>query len=540
MSSPLFAGAFGRWRILGWLAATGLAIVHVWMLNRYVVDFPFQDDFTQFLVVPGYWQYAPTLPAKLAYLFSSSGDHRIATLRLAALLQTGLSGGLDFRMLVYFGNLLIVLAGLLVVSRAEPRHRWLLAPLLAALLFSPVNFVAQFWASAALQHFSLVAYGLGAIYCLSRSGVAWQVGGLVLALCAALTGANGLTVFPAAAAVLFFGGRRRAALLWAALAIALWALYFIGHQTPVGRASLAQTVEHPILLFGFVLAALGSMAVRFDYAVACGATLVAVWIWLLATRRRGAISPLLLAWFSFLLLSTATIALGRASFGPDAVVNSRYRIYSEMAALVTMIAVLYRLAPRQGTWVLVALLPATAVWFGIGWTNDVLFIADIAARQRNSLDHYLSTGHGDYGGFPSQDFGDFMLQRAAAAGHFLPRSEAGAPAVLIEDTERPRATTSKTLLTEPPFLYAGAISVRGYALASERSVTLRLRDGGRQYGGALRTQRVFDAFASGGRLLFWNTFPLAAVAPGHYRVGYTLGDPTRPEVVWTENWVDVK
>ena len=248
---PSPARAPHPWRIVGWSLAAALALVHAWMLNRYVVDFPFQDDFTQFLVVPGYLQNAQTLPAKLAYLFSSSGDHRIVTLRLAALVQARLLGGLDFRMLIYFGNLLIALAGLLVVSRAEASQRWLLAPLGAALLFSTTNFVAQYWASAALQHLCLVACGMAALYCLVRPGIGWQIGGLILALGAALTGANGLTVLPVAAVALFFGGHRRAAFALAALAIALGGAYFIDHQAAAGRPPTLQVLEHPVRLLGF-------------------------------------------------------------------------------------------------------------------------------------------------------------------------------------------------------------------------------------------------------------------------------------------------
>jgi len=51
------------------------------------VNFPREDDFVQILAVPHYFADAQTPSGKRTYLFSLSGGHRIATLRLAALLQ---------------------------------------------------------------------------------------------------------------------------------------------------------------------------------------------------------------------------------------------------------------------------------------------------------------------------------------------------------------------------------------------------------------------------------------------------------------------
>ena len=282
------------------------------------------------------------------------------------------------------------------------------------------------------------------------------------------------------------------------------------------------------------------MAERFDAAVVLGGLLILAWAWLVATRRAGAVSPLLLVWIGFLLLSLATIAAGRASFGAEAVVNSRYRVYSEMAALITTIALLQRLGPRKGAWLLTVLLPLAAVWFWSSWTNNLPFIADIAIRQRNSLDHYLLTRHGDYGGFPSQDFGDFMLTRTGVAGDFLPHSEDGPPGVLLETATPASAVAATDFWADAPFTYAGAVSVHGFAPAGKRPLALRLEDGTRRYQGELRTQRMFDAPASRDRTMFWNTFSLGGLVPGRYRVGYAIGDPASARVVWTDGWIDVK
>ncbi len=58
--------------------------------------------------------------------------------------------------------------------------------------------------------------------------------------------------------------------------------------------------------------------------------------------------------------------------------------------------------------------------------------------------------------------------------------------------------------------------------------------------GALKTQRLFRALDDSDWVIFWNTLPLRGMAPGHYRVGYALGEGQRAEVQWSDVWLDVR
>lgn len=526
-------------RLLGWLVAASLLLVHVWMLNRYSVNFPFQDDFTQFVAVPNHIAQLPTWREKIAYLFSSSGDHRVVTLRLAALVQTGFLGGLDFKMLTFFANLLCTITGLLVLSCGAPSLRAFLAPLAAGLLLSPTNYIAQFWASAGLQHLGLIAYAFGALYCLSRSGVAWEAAGLVLGLCAVLTGANGLLVLPVGAALLYARDRHHTAAFWAVLTLVICPLYFIGHQPPPGHPLILDGLTHPFRLLVSCLATLGSMLARFEVSAMLGLALVMAWIWLIASRRSRPNSPLLVAWMAFLVACAGTIAVGRALLGDDEVVNSRYRIYSELSVLITIIALTYRMGSRKVSWLLSIMLALVAMWSWKNWEDYLPHVADLATRQRNAIGHYALTGHGDYGEWPPQDAADLLLNRAHDLGAYS-IGKVDQSGRLIESARSLLAAGRPALWSTPPFVYANAISVRGQTWMSKRDVTLWLQDDAHRYRGPMHTQRVFNEIVGQGRLVFWNTFPLQGVASGHYRVGYALGDETRPDVVWTDDWIDLK
>jgi hypothetical protein len=363
---------------------------------------------------------------------------------------------------------------------------------------------------------------------------------VLLALCAALTVANGLMVLPVGTVLLWLGGRRRAAALWALLTLAIFATYFIGYEAPAARPPMLLLLQRPFRLFVLYLSALGSMGERSDLSVLLGALMVAVWGWLLITRRKKGVSPVLLAWMGFLALSAAAITAGRAPLDDEALLISRYRVYSEIAMLVTVVATTQRLGASRARWLLLPMLACAALWFWHGWEANIGLVGDIATRQRNGLDHYLLNGHGIYYEFPPQDFGDFMLHRAKELGHFLPGSNSPPQPPLAASSEAPHAAPLLQLHAAPPYADADAISVRGVIFSNERYVTLWLKDEGRQYWGPLKTQRLYRALGDTDWVIFWNTLPLRGIVPGHYRAGYALGEDPRAEVQWSDVWLDVR
>lgn len=527
------------WSIFAWLFAVMLASMHAWMLHRYSVNFPLQDDFVQVLAAPGYLQTYPTWHERIAYLFSLSVEHRIVTMRVAAIVQSWLPGGLDFRGLIYFGNMLGVAAALLVVGHAPAAQRGVLAAVAALLLFSPSNFVAQYWVTGVLQHTAVIAYAFGALACLNRRGLGWSVAALFLGVCAALTTANGLMVLPVGTALLWLRARPRAALLWAALTLLFFATYFIGYDAPADRPSMLELARQSLRLAANYLATLGSLGERPVAATLVGALLVCVWSWLLIVRRGEGVAPVLGAWMAFLALSAAAITAGRASLGEEALLISRYRVYSGFALLVSVVALVPRLGPNATRRLLPALMLCAMLWFWHGWETNMPSLGDLAARQRNSLDHYLLNGHGIYVDFPPQDFGDFMLRRAAELGYFNPKSRSPNPAQLVASAEEPHAASLPQLQIMPPYVDADGVSVRGLIYNCEMRAALWLEGDGRRYWGPLQTQRLYRAPGRADTVIFWNTLPLRGVAPGHYRLGYALGWGAQAEVQWSEVWVDI-
>ncbi|MFO1283240.1 MAG: hypothetical protein U1F51_12405 [Burkholderiales bacterium] len=365
-----------------WLAVALLVVFHATMLIRYSVDFPFQDDFTQLLAVPGYFDRQSSVPAKIAYLFELSVEHRIATLRLVALTQAKLLGGLQFQWMMAYGSVLCALAAALVVFNANADQRPPLALFAALLLTSPAHFVSQYWATGAVQHLGMTFYAFAALYCATRAGLAWAIVGIVLAGAAACTAANGLLVFVVAAGVLALAGRRDSALVWTVAAVALFSVYFLGYEPPPGKASPLESLRDPIrFLFGWA-AALGSIAGARTPAIVLGLALMVAGALLAWRMRMRAIDPVWVAWMAFPIVSAAAIAAGRLPWGDGEMLNNRYRAYSALALIVATAAGAQAPNRRWCTFLHSALLSVTVVWAVHNWRANILSVADMSARQR--------------------------------------------------------------------------------------------------------------------------------------------------------------
>src|SRR4051794_5726190 len=185
--------------VVGALAAVA---TFVRLFRRYAVEFPSADDFSQLLAAPQYFYAQPTKWAALHYLAELSIDHRILTLRLAALTQARVFGHMSFTGLMVLGTCLLICVALLLARMTPKAYRVPVVATATALFVSPINHEAHFWATGALQHFGVLAYALGGLYCLSRPRPAARLLAVGLIAAAAFTSANGLTAVIVAAPML--------------------------------------------------------------------------------------------------------------------------------------------------------------------------------------------------------------------------------------------------------------------------------------------------------------------------------------------------
>jgi len=522
-----------RLDLAAWLATIALLALHIARLARFAVDWPLHDDFTQILAVPGYLAQMPSPAERLEYLFSLSVEHRIVTLRLAGWIGSLLPGGLDFRLLIALGNGLGVVAGAILVLHFPRAQRAMAALVTTLLLTSVTHYGAQYWATGALQHFGVCAYAMIAILAAARGRA---IVAAMAAFAAAFTAANGLMVVPAVVLLLALTGRRREAVVWAIAGATLFAVYFIGYETPVGRMSVVDVLRDPLRLAAFGLATLGGIGDRYLPSVMLGGAIVAAWLVLLVTGAWRRVPPALVAAMLFFALTCAAIALGRAALGAEAATLSRYRVYSASAILLTLAAVVPLARPKQGTLALAVVAVLAAIVHVLGGMSSMPPMIELSSLQRAARDEYAIDGHGFFLGFPDADFGGYTLRRARDIGAYHGERHGSAP--IVPTGGSPSSGGQPSIFSNHVHANARVVTVVGMLRGRHRAATLWLDDGRAAFRAELATVRCMGPEWQARTTVFRGTIDVGDLPAGRYRVGYDTGRDSG--VAWTERHVDVR
>lgn len=377
--SPLVGLA--RWLVLAVLflplVFTGALVV------RYGVDVPVQDEWSLVedigKAAAGEWG--------LADLVRSHNGHRLAIPRL---ILVGMALATDWRadLPMYLG---VVFAGgglglAWVALRRSPDFpaTFFAAAFIGGLVASPNQWENWLW-GVQMHVFLVVLMAVASLACLSTGRLDWKrvTGAGVLALAACLTQGAGLVLWPAGALVLVARGmltRDRKFFALAAAWSATGALVVVGYLAHLpGDAGAAEpnawAILHPVAGLRFIGALVGHPLVAWngaaypprDGGLATVLAGLAVAAALALARRvlRGAapetaILPLALVVWS--LGVSAQIALGRAAWGQEGALASRYvtlmvPFWIGLALLIRASAIAWR---RPALFALCALLAASA------------------------------------------------------------------------------------------------------------------------------------------------------------------------------------
>lgn len=201
---------------------------------------------------------------------------------------------------------------------------------------------------------------LGAVWalaCLAGGGLIRVSAAAAFALLASFSTLNGLLIWPAG--LLALVGRRaswREVALWLTAACACVWMYFIRYDSPPQVGSPVSAIAQPIQLIVFLIRSLGapSGAGSLVWSFVAGAvwTLVLVGLARRVWRRRRLLpqQASLVGLVAFGILSLAATAIGRAPFGPEWALASRYVLFSSLALAGTYMLVVVDDVRTTGAW----------------------------------------------------------------------------------------------------------------------------------------------------------------------------------------------
>lgn len=298
----------------------------------------------------------------ISILSVQHNEHRIFLTRLVALLDFSYFGQLNYKHLMFVGNLMLLLVIVLWWRLLKHNGKTLYALLPVALLWpSLAHWENMYWGMASIQNFGVVTLVLVTLYWCLKNAWGYVVLGLLAGALAAFSSGNGLIALPLAAFLLFLTRNYKRGIGVAITAALVIAMYFIPYVKPDYNPEVDASAWQ--IIKGF-MAFLGSFAEvspikgRQDISVAFGFILFLVSISIITTSVFRLIrnqytadidrltDAFCLGTLLFVLATAIIVVWSRAGFGVEVLLTSRYKIYS---FLILITAYLFIVIPIRGS-----------------------------------------------------------------------------------------------------------------------------------------------------------------------------------------------
>lgn len=302
-------------------------------------------------------------PADLLRVLSAQhNEHRIFLTRLITILDYSWYGQLDYRHLMFAGNLLLLSMIILWWRLLNHNGKTLFALLPVALIWPTLaHWENMYWGMASIQNFGVVTLGALAVYWCMKGPWSYFIAGILAAALSAFSSGNGLLILPIMTLVLFLSRENKKGIIAAASVVLVLVLYFASYHQPDYNAKAPAGIW--ALVKGF-MAFLGSFAEVFpvkgrqDTSVVFGFILFLVCLSIVSTTLFRLVrnqysehyarvtDAFCLAMMLFILGTAAVVVWGRAGSGIEVLLTSRYKIYS---FLLLITAYLFIVIPIRGS-----------------------------------------------------------------------------------------------------------------------------------------------------------------------------------------------
>lgn len=326
------------------LAAPVLLFFAVWAVNA--VNIPFQDDIDAVLESTATLAKGPvSLRQFWSALSKQDDERRIVVVRLVAWLVYRATGSVDFRAIAFAGLCAYLVFLRLIFGWFRAQRDLPMALLLPVpyLLFSHFNYAALYQAMVPLQHIGVYVWGFASIWLVAGDTRTGVIEGAAMGILAIYSDVTGIFVGPVVAVMLLARRQWTAAAWWVLLFGLVTAFYFNGLTVPDFRPTFAENLASWPNMLWIAIAMPGMMAdvflvgsdtSRLVCATVAGmASLALVGVSAFdfgrkLRRDKRSLGPgewWLAGCVLFLLITFCTFAFGRAAYGADSILLSRYK-----------------------------------------------------------------------------------------------------------------------------------------------------------------------------------------------------------------------
>lgn len=320
-----------------------LIILPIIIFGAYIfqnaVNVPYDDDEALLISINSIHENTGNL---FNALVLQHNDHRIFFARLAAVLIEFFNGEMNFRIMIVFGYLNLILLGyaLYLVFKTVSDKLIFFLPV-TILMFSPIVYVVHFWSITAFEQTLTITFSLYSLYFLQNSKQKIWYLSFPFAIAATLANLDGLSIIPVGLVWLILQKRIRESVIFGIFSAAYLFLFFQGFRFSFSSESFTITQTIWLIFRGFVSFTGSITKVLSDshvyvLSLTAGGFFLGVYLLFLLkkfTRSedwKGVLFPISFVEICLLklLASGLMIAMGRGMSNIDSMAAMRFQVYS--------------------------------------------------------------------------------------------------------------------------------------------------------------------------------------------------------------------
>lgn len=397
-------------------------------LFLFTVNAPWLDDFEVGPMTLKNWLATEDLTRRFDLIWAPNNEHRVVILKLLVLFNYYVLGQFNIQWMIWESHLYLIPLFYFVFQVLPKENRWVS---MASLIFIYLSFqytLSSYWMIAAVQHNSVIGFGLISTYLLAKNK--YFVLAVFCTLLAALSNSDGLFFIPIGAVLLFLQYRWKELFIWLIVLIGLIFLFFLKYPSMNYHAFAFQFfVENPLKsFFGFFIFLGGfmdffkeeSIQLRLYTTGIFGFGIVLIWAKYLYEFSKGSISTKIILWkkgtlvssknlfilsgILFCLTNALMISVLRAVFGDYVYLIGNYRIYAALAILFTILLAFQKTNAVRTTYTI--LFVSIFYWVFSAYT----YIPWVVTNQNRLTQSYLDFNSNKGGlGFTAKQVSEFKL-----------------------------------------------------------------------------------------------------------------------------------
>ncbi len=397
-------------------------------LFLFSVNAPWLDDFEVGPMTLKNWLATEDSTQRFDLIWAPNNEHRVVILKLLVLFNYYVLGQFNIQWMIWESHLYLLPLFYFVFQVLPKENRWIC---MASLIFIYLSFqytLSSYWMIAAVQHNSVIGFGLISTYLLAKNKYFFLA--VFCTLLAALSNSDGLFFIPIGAVLLFLQYRWKEFCIWLIVLIGLIFLFFLKYPSMNYHAYAFQFfAENPLKsFFGFFIFLGGfmdffkeqSIPLRLYTTGIFGFGMVLIWAKYLNEFSKGTLSTKINLWkkgtlvnskdlfivsgILFCLTNALMISVLRAVFGDYVYLIGNYRIYAALAILFTILLAFQKTNTVRTTYTI--LFVSIFYWLFSVYT----YMPGVVSNQNRLTQSYLDFNSNKSGlGFTADQVSKFKL-----------------------------------------------------------------------------------------------------------------------------------